>query len=96
MAWVQVYQPGIDAMLRSPEMVRAMRARAEAGRAFAQRIAPVDTGRYRASFRVVAGVRDGKAWARLENPVYYAVYLEWGTRYMRARRVLGRAADAMR
>lgn len=47
-------------------------------------------------FRVLTGVRGGRAYARLINITSYAVYLEFGTRYMRRRRILGRAADALK
>lgn len=41
-------------------------------------------------FVVLSGVRNGKAWARLVNRTPYAIYLEFGTRYMRARHVVRR------
>ncbi|TAK89388.1 MAG: hypothetical protein EPO06_12055 [Burkholderiaceae bacterium] len=41
-------------------------------------------------FRVVSGVRNGKAWARLVNVTPYAWFLEKGTRYMRAQHVVRR------
>lgn len=91
------YSPiGLEAVLRSQRMQRALKRRADAGKEYAQRIAPVRTGRYKASFRVVTGVRNGVAYARLMNTAPYAIYLEFGTRYMRRQRILGRALDAMR
>jgi hypothetical protein len=47
-------------------------------------------------FVVVSGVRNGRAYARLIALAPYSIYLEWGTRYMRRQRILGRAADALR
>jgi hypothetical protein len=47
-------------------------------------------------FRVVIGVRNGRAYARLINETPYAYYLEFGTRYMRRRRILARSIAAIR
>jgi HK97 gp10 family phage protein len=91
-----IYPGGVEAMLRSPQMVEAMRVRAARVKARAQQISPVDTGLYQRSWHYRAGVRGGKAWARVYNTVHYAGYLEFGTRYMRRRRVLARAMDAIR
>jgi HK97 gp10 family phage protein len=84
---------GIEALQRSPMVVQALAAKAQRIRRAAQFISPVDTGRYRASWRVRVGIRDGRAWAQVRNDAPYAVYLEFGTRYMRRQRVLGRAID---
>jgi hypothetical protein len=51
-------------------------------------------------FKVTSGVRDGHAYARLSNDVHrnnfcYAAALEFGTKYMRKQRILGRAIDAI-
>lgn len=102
---------GTRAMLAEPFMVEAMRHKAELGRIAAERIAPVDTGAYAfglpgkpgvhgGGFKVTAGLRDGRAVARLSNDVHrgdfcYAAALEFGTRHMRAQRPLGRAIDAI-
>lgn len=91
MAWFEQYPAGIEAMLRSPAMVQAMHRRAERGRNFARLISPYRTGRYVRSFRIVSGVYRGRAWSRLINIAPYAIYLEYGTRYMKAQRILGRA-----
>jgi hypothetical protein len=91
-----VYPGGIEAMLRSPQMVEAMRVRAARVTARAQQISPVRTGLYRRSWHYRAGIRRGKAWARVYNTVPHAAYLEFGTRYMARRRVLARAMDAIR
>lgn len=82
---------GIAQMLADPRMVMAMHHIAVRIGDRAVLISPVRTGLYKASWRVQSGLRDGKAWARVSNPVHYAVYLEWGTRYMRAQRILHRA-----
>jgi HK97 gp10 family phage protein len=88
---------GIARMARSEDMQRALKIRADRAADFARQIAPVRTGRYRASFRTSAGVGpNGRAYARLENTVHYSVYLEFGTRYMKRQRILGRSIDAMR
>jgi hypothetical protein len=47
-------------------------------------------------FHVDAGVRAGRAYARLSNDTPYAYFLEHGTRYMERQRILGRAIDSMR
>lgn len=57
-----------------------------------ERLPPGQAG----GFRVVVGVRNGRAYARLINVTPYAIYLEFGTRYMRRRRILGRAIAAVR
>jgi HK97 gp10 family phage protein len=52
----------------------------------ARRRAAVDTGRLRSSINVTAPVvRDGASGARIGTNVEYAIYVEKGTRYMRAR-----------
>lgn len=104
---------GIQAMLASPAMVQAMRHRGELVRIEAERIAPVDTGNYAfktpntrgnrdGSFVLTAGVRAGRAYARVSNSArsprgfMYSLALEFGTKYMRKQRILGRALDAIR
>jgi hypothetical protein len=58
-------------------------------------------GAHGGGFRVTSGIRDGVAYARLSNSVRsrdnfpYAVALEYGTKYMRKQRILGRAIDAL-
>lgn len=80
-----------------------MRRKAELAKVEAERIAPVDTGRYKASFVATSGVRAGRAYGRLENgardPVtgyMYSHALEYGTSRMRAQRIIQRSIDAMR
>jgi hypothetical protein len=98
-------------MLAAPWMVEEMRRRAELGQIRAEEIAPVDTGAYAfglpgkpgvtgGGFHVTAGIKDGRAYGRLSNDVHrngfsYAAALEWGTKYMRKQRPLGRAIDLM-
>lgn len=91
-----VYPGGIEAMLRAPQMIDAMRVRAARVKRKAQEISPVDTGRYKKSWHYRSGVRNGKAWALIWNDAPYAAYLEFGTRYMFARKVLRRAMVAIR
>lgn len=103
---------GLRAMLQSPAMIEAMRHKAELVRIRAEQIAPVRTGAYAfghpgkpgvtgGGFKVTAGVREGRAYGRVSNDVTnrgftYSLALEFGTRYMRKQRVLGRALDALR
>ena len=95
-------ETGWQAALRSPEMLRAMFTKAEKVQVRAERIAPRDTGRYAgdnheiepAGFVASASIKDGRAIGRVQSDVFYSVFLEFGTRYMRRRRVLGRALDA--
>lgn len=93
---------GIAAMSRSEWMQERMRRRAEVGRRYAIAIAPRRTGNYAASFKVDSGVRNGRAYGLLYNDVRnwqtgypYSLALEFGTRYMRAQRILGRTLDVM-
>lgn len=93
---------GIEEMLRAPFMVEAMRAIAEKGKTRAEALTPVDTGRMKASWRVWAGVRGGRAVAQVYNTAtnpatgyHYPAGLEFGTRYIAKRRILGRAIDSM-
>ncbi len=93
---------GIRAMAASPAMVEAMRRKAQQAEAYAIAIAPVDTGRYKASFHVTAGERGGKAYGRLSNDATpedgfaYCQALEFGTSRMRAQRIIQRSIDALR
>jgi hypothetical protein len=109
---------GIEEMLRAPYMVEAMKHRAELARIRAEQIAPVQTGAYAfglpgrpgssgGGFHVDAGIRAGRAYARLWNltkappsanfPEGYAYSwaLEFGNKRMKKQRILGRAIDAM-
>lgn len=77
--------------------------RADLGKAFAETIAPVDTGKYKASFTTrEIDTAGGFRGARLANDAkspeefLYALALEVGTRYMAAQHILHRSIDAMR
>lgn len=70
---------------KSPEVQAVLVARAEAGKSFAERVAPVDTGEYRRSFRVE--VTGGQV--RLVNISDHAVFVETKN----GDRVLARAID---
>lgn len=86
--------------LRSPQ--RECLRRADKGKAFAEVIAPVDTGNYKASFSTREIDVEGKRGARLANDAksaegyLYALALERGTSKMAAQNILGRSIDAMR
>lgn len=95
MAWFRENPAGIAAMARSPAMQAAMHRRTTRGRNFALLISPYRTGRYSRSFRIITGIHRGKAWSRLINIAPYAIYLEYGTRYMKRQRILGRALVQM-
>jgi hypothetical protein len=74
-----------------------MRVRAARVKQRAVDLSPVRTGRYRASWHYRTGINNrGYASATVWNSVYYAAYLEFGTRYMHARRVLARAVAEVR
>ncbi|MEU8023757.1 hypothetical protein AB0B88_16230 [Micromonospora haikouensis] len=99
------YQSGLDRALAEPAMVEALRIKILKAEAYALVIAPVRTGRYRRSFRVVVGVRGTppRAYARLLNTARdprtgypYCLALEFGTRHMKRQRILARSADALR
>lgn len=90
---------GIAEIGRSKEMQAMLAGKAELVKARAEVIAPVETGRYKGltdkygpgGFRVLVGVRGGKAYAKVRNSTPYAAYLEFGTRKVRRQRILGRA-----
>lgn len=104
------YPQGLAAVLAGEPMQRHLHHRMELAEIYAEAIAPVVTGRYagftesearphnrgHGGFVVVSGVRNGRAYARLINITPYAVFLEFGTRYMRRQRILGRSLDAMK
>lgn len=99
------YQSGLDAALASPAMQAALRRKIVKAEIYALVVAPIRTGRYRASFRVSVGVRGTppRAYARLLNDAKdpktgypYCLALEFGTRYMKRQRILGRSADALK
>lgn len=101
-ATLREYPGALDRVLASVAMQRALARKLQPAQEFAEHIAPVRSGRYKTGdvepggFHIRSGVRDGRAYARLYNDTPYARYLEFGTRYMRAQRILGRSVDAIR
>jgi hypothetical protein len=93
---------GIGKLLTSPEMQAEMRRRAERVAIAARASAPVfeagpHPGRYKSSFTVSSGVREGRsrrAYGRVENDAPEAFFVEYGTRNNARHRTLGRALDA--
>lgn len=80
-------------------MRRAMVARAEAVKATAEALAPVDSGRYKDSFRVTSGItgaykKGPRAYARVTNTAPYASYIEFGSARVKKYRVLGKSLHA--
>lgn len=57
----------------------------------------IHPGRYQGSWRYEIRHRaTGRPYARVSNPVFYSVYLEFGTRHMKAYRVLRRSMSSAR
>lgn len=104
---VRVSQLGVRRMLGARFTVREMDRRMQQARLLAIAIAPVgETGQYLLRFlsneAVQSGVNErGVAFARLMNDAKspegacYAYFLERGTKYMRAQRILQRALRAV-
>jgi hypothetical protein len=99
------YESGLQAALAGPDMQQALYLKMRRAEAYAKFISPYRTGRYARSFVIIVGVRGNppRAYARLMNtatdPISgypYSLAIEFGTRYMRRQRILGRAADALR
>jgi hypothetical protein len=104
--------PGAEARVQRMEpVVRAAEKLAEKGRRYARHIAPVDTGRYAGllgedihkGFKIRRLERHGRIVVRLyndtRNPVNgypYNLALEFGTKYMRRYRILGKTVDYIR
>lgn len=101
MAYVKSYR-GIGEMLVMPGMVAAMARRAEKVAIRARATAPVQSGRYKASFvvssgvRPAAGMRRARAYGRVTNTSTHARIVEFGTEKQAGHRTLGRALDAAR
>lgn len=104
MATFRMHPGALERILSSPAMQRMLEERAERVRIRAEQIAPVRTGRYAfgmripsggkgGGFEIETGVERGRAYARVINRTPYAIYLEFGTRYMRKQRILGNALD---
>lgn len=76
--------------------------KAERAKVYGEAIAPVDTGEYKASFRVTTGTRGHKVYARLSNIAPHARFVEWphrvhnSTRVIAGRHIIGRSIDAIR
>ena len=85
---------GMAELARAAFLAAELERRGERIRARAEELSPVRTGRYRRSWRLTVTIRDGTIHAQVSNDTPYAPYLEYGTRYMRRQRVLGRAIDA--
>lgn len=91
---IRVHRSGVRAMLQQPFMLREVERRAERVQWVAQQIAPVRTGRYRASIAVSSGTRPSGVYARVTAHAPYSYFIERGTRKMRAQHVLARALKA--
>lgn len=88
---------GINEVVRSDFMLRECERRAEAIVGLAQQLAPVRTGRYRASMFVRSGTRARGAYALAVADTPYAVYVEFGnSRGAPRQRVMARALYAAR
>ncbi len=102
MATYRPNQAGVREMRASPSMVEAMRRKAEQAKAYAEAIAPVKTGEYKASFRVDVSVVNGLARARLRNVCDHAIFVEYphrvhnSSRIVAGQHILGRSIDALR
>jgi hypothetical protein len=97
----QSYQ-GVGELLRADFLIAEMHRRAERVKVVAEATAPVgkasdgDThpGRYKASFSVESGIREGKkprAVGRVVNDSPEAFMVEWGNRNVPRHRTLGKA-----
>ena len=104
------YPGGIEASLRAPGVLQELRKRARRVKTYAVRISNVGTrnyvdghgfihpGHYKRSWHYRTGYRKttGRPYARVYNTASYAIFLEFGTRHMRAYRVLTRAMTYVR
>jgi hypothetical protein len=99
----KVNRKGIGQMLRMPAMQAEMLRRAEAIRAVAVSLSPVDPhsphpGHYKESWETSSTARGGRrrdrAAATVRNTAYYARWVEYGTEKVPAHHVLLRAAQA--
>ncbi|MGW0854175.1 HK97 gp10 family phage protein [Streptomyces sp. NPDC002690] len=89
---VELDEAAIRSLVREQEVREAVRDTAERGQRFAQQIAPVVTGRYRDSIRVVEDSDGADVVAEID----YAEHLEYGTRHMPGQHILGRTLDSLR
>lgn len=85
---------GIQQVANMPGVRAEVRRRADNVQRLAQNLAPVRTGRYRASIHVTMGTRRGAALAVVEAAAPYSIFLERGTSKMRAQHIMRRALAA--
>lgn len=102
MATFRLNSSGIGAMAVGPEVTAMLIEVADKGKAFAEGIAPRDTGEYASSFDVTVSVakvgRYRRSVAKLQNNANHAAALEFGNKRTRGRRarVLGKTLTALR
>lgn len=87
---------GLGKIMTSQRMARFLEGEARKGKAFAESIAPIDTGDYKASFRTASstrgtGKRVDRAVGYLYNDSDHALAVE----YQNGNRVLGHTVDAI-
>lgn len=80
MASVRIYPGAIEALVRSRPVQADLERRADNVLRVQQNLCPVDTGRLKASLKKT---KTGDGW-RIGTDLYYAGYVEFGTRRMRA------------
>lgn len=88
--------PGLGKIMKSQGMAAMLEGHAKKGQAFAEAIAPVDTGDYKAKFRTSSATRGTGRWADraagyLHNDSDHATAVE----FKNGDRVLGRTVDAI-
>lgn len=92
---------GVGGIAVGAPMVAVLGVLGQKAASVARELAPVETGRYRSSFRVQLGTRGTgrkkRAQVTVENTAPYAAALEWGNaRTRRPARVMGRTQARMR
>jgi hypothetical protein len=87
------FPSGIRDLMRSEPMRRAMEQAAQRGKAYAESIAPRDSGEYATSFVVTSGIGKSRAFAVLANTAPHAVVVELVNGG--GQRVLGRTVDVI-
>lgn len=107
MATFREYPGVVDKVLNSDGVLDHATRVARRGAAVAITLAPIDTGRYSLGINIPPGQHGGgfhitrrqrgRRWVvTLYNDTPYARYLEYGTRYMRRRRTLGKTLDHLK
>ncbi len=87
---------GMAALRAAPFMRRAIEDAGGKVKAEAERLSPVRTGHYRASWYLKSESGGaGAVLVRVGNGAEYAFYLEHGTSEINRQRILGRALDAL-